>query len=134
MISFRAFIGGAALVAAACAPSSPYRLPPDGSFTKADAALEIVNVTTTVHAAAVTPAFFPATGGTPLLGRLFVDEDRAGAPVIVLSSQLWESKFRKDPAIIGHAVRLDGRNAVIVGVMPERFQIPDGTDVWTPKH
>jgi hypothetical protein len=130
---FRAFVA-AAFFAAACAQASPYRPPPDGSFTTGDAALEIANVTATVHTAAVTPAFFPTTGGAPLLGRLFIDGDRAGAPVVVLSDQLWESKFGKDPAIIGRPVRLDGLNAVIVGVMPGGFQIPAGTDVWTPQN
>jgi hypothetical protein len=78
--------------------------------------------------------FFPATRGAPLLGRLFfVDGDGAGAPVVVLSSRLWETTFGKDPAIIGRAVRLDGRRTVIVGVMPDQFQIPAGTDVWTPQ-
>jgi hypothetical protein len=128
-----AFLGAAALLAVSCSPTSPYRPAPDGSFTQSDAGFEIANVTTTVHTAAVTPAFFPATRGAPLLGRLFVDGDGAGAPVVVLSSRLWETAFGKDPAIIGRAVRLDGRRTVIVGVMPDQFQIPAGTDVWTPQ-
>src|SRR5215471_17042043 len=105
----RPFFGAAALVALACAAPSPYRPPPDGSFTKSDATLEIANVTTTIHSTSVTPAFFPATGGAPLLGRVFLDSDRGGAAVVVLSSRLWASQFGKNPAIIGRAVRLDGR-------------------------
>jgi hypothetical protein len=124
---------GAAILIVACAPPSPYKPAPDGSFTKADATLEIANAKTTVHSAAVTPAFFPATGGAPLLGRLFLDADRSGPPVVVLSGQLWESSFGKDPAVIGRTVRIDGRSATVVGVMPAGFQIPAGTDVWTPQ-
>jgi hypothetical protein len=126
----RPFFGAAVLVALACSVPSPYRPPPDGSFTTSDATLEIANVTTTIHATSVTPAFFPATAGVPLLGRVFLDSDHGGAAVVVLSSPLWASNFGKNPAIIGRPVRVDGRNAVIIGVMPEQFQIPDGTDVW----
>jgi hypothetical protein len=125
----------AVLFAAACRPPAIYQPAPEGSFTKADAALEIDNVTFTVHTAAVTPAFFPATHGAPLLGRLFLDGDRAGTgtPVVVLSSPLWQKRFGGDRAVIGRTVHLDGHGAVIVGVMPERFEIPGGTDIWTPQ-
>src|SRR5262245_32065016 len=114
MNSLCAFLCAVALFAAACDPAAPYRAARDGSFTTADAALETAAGRTTVHTAAVTPAFFPATGGVPLLGRLFLDGDRTGAPVVVLSARLWERVFGRDPAIIGRAVRLDGRSTVIV--------------------
>ena len=34
---------------------------------------------------------------------------------------------------IGQAIRVDGRAVTVVGVMPDGFDFPEGTDVWIPR-
>jgi len=70
----------------------------------------------------------------PLLGRLFVEgEDRPGAPwVAILGYQVWRDRFQSDPDIVGRPLRVNGRPATIVGVMPEDFRYPSSTAIWVP--
>jgi hypothetical protein len=37
-----------------------------------------------------------------------------------------------DPKIIGQRMRLNGREATIVGVAPSVFAFPKGAEVWQP--
>ncbi len=81
--------------------------------------------------------FFALFGVAPLLGRTFTDaDDRTGAePVVVLSYGFWQRRFNGDEAIVGRSMRLDGRNATVIGVMPRDFEYPLfwGTiDLWRP--
>src|SRR5690606_29038317 len=58
---------------------------------------------------------------TPLLGRGFLpDEDRPGGPnhVVMLTEELWRSRFGGDPDIIGRAVVLDEVPQTVIGVLP----------------
>jgi predicted permease len=82
--------------------------------------------------------YFRALGARPLLGRTFLPEEAStpgGAPVAVLGYGLWESRFGRDPGVVGRRLRLNGREVTVVGVMPPRF---GGTtvgltfDVWVP--
>src|SRR5262245_11881143 len=70
----------------------------------------------------------------PILGREFApDDDRVGAaPVAILSSALWKSRYGSDPAIVGRTVRIDGAPAVVIGVAREHFRFPANTEVWRP--
>lgn len=79
-------------------------------------------------------SFFPLLGVELAAGRSFApEEDRAGgAPVVVLSHRLWASRFGSDPAVVGHAVLLDGQRYTVVGVLPERFQFLRWADLWMP--
>ncbi|MDQ6830961.1 MAG: ABC transporter permease, partial [Gemmatimonadota bacterium] len=76
--------------------------------------------------------FFALLGARTLVGRTFVpEEERAGAPaVIVISYGFWASHFASAPDIVGRRLRLDGRDAEIVGVMPAGFQYPAETQLW----
>lgn len=82
----------------------------------------------------VSPGFFELLGARPILGRTFTnDEGAPGGPnVAVLSHAAWQRRFNGDPAVLGRAMRLDGETFEIVGVMPPRFAIPYGADVWAP--
>jgi hypothetical protein len=76
----------------------------------------------------VSTNFFSALGVAPALGRGFDDQrDRTAGPVAVISHQLWDRAFQRDPSIIGTEVQLSGRPATIVGVAPERFT---GTELY----
>src|SRR6267154_1704038 len=62
----------------------------------------------------------------PILGRNFTrEEDRPNAPrVVLLSYRLWRSRFARDPQIIGKNLSLDGRPALVIGVLPADFEMP----------
>jgi predicted permease len=89
-------------------------------------------------AQAVTPNYFSVTGIRPALGRGFVaDEGRVegGAPVAVLSHDLWMGSFGGDPGILGRTIHLGGRPVTVVGVAPEGVvsrRVPVRPDVWVP--
>jgi putative ABC transport system permease protein len=87
-----------------------------------------------VTGATVSEDFFPTLGVTPALGRAFVSEEtRPGAPpVVVLSHALWQRRYGGDRGIIGQAIRVNGENATIVGVMPPQFQYPAEAEIWLP--
>lgn len=81
--------------------------------------------------------FFALFGVAPLMGRTFTDaDDQTGAdPVVVLSFGFWQRRFASDPGIVGRSMRLDGRNATVIGVMPRDFEYPlfwGSIDVWRP--
>lgn len=77
----------------------------------------------------------PATlGVSPLHGRFFLpDEDGAvAADVVVLSEQLWRSRFGADPEIVGTTVDLDGASRVVIGVLPRAARFPPNAELWVP--
>ena len=80
--------------------------------------------------------FFKTVSVAPLLGRVIVPADDLGhAPTVaVLSYKLWQSRFAGDPHVIGRVVRLKAEQATIIGVMPERFDLPLGSDMWRQGH
>ena len=82
----------------------------------------------------VSPGFFEALGIQPVLGRAFVrDEETPGRNrVAVLGHGLWRRRFAGDPAITGRTIDLDGHPYEVVGVAPEGFEFPNGTEVWAP--
>ncbi|HSY82433.1 MAG TPA: ADOP family duplicated permease [Gemmatimonadaceae bacterium] len=83
--------------------------------------------------------FFVALGVPPLAGRLFVPNDDSGSvnPEVVLSEDLWRTRFGGDRSLIGKTIVLDGHQTVVIGVVPRWFALPHGAqtlsaDVWVP--
>ena len=74
----------------------------------------------------VDAAFLPTFRIQPILGRNFTrDEDQANAPrVALLSYGLWRSRFAGDSQIVGKTLSLDGKPALIIGVLPADFEMP----------
>jgi len=77
--------------------------------------------------------------GVNVRGRLFTPgDDVPGAlPVAILSHDLWVSRFRSDPGIVGRTILLSQRETVIAGVAAPGFRGPrlgDSTDLWLPLH
>lgn len=69
----------------------------------------------------VTPGFFDVLGVTPLVGRTFRDTDvDATQPMrrLLLSEDLWATRFGSDPGIVGRTVSLDTEGYLVVGVLP----------------
>jgi predicted permease len=82
--------------------------------------------------------YFSALGLRPQLGRfLRPDEaERPGTePVAVISYSLWQTRFGGAVDVVGRTIRINGRELIVVGVAPRRFQ---GTvlglsfDLWVP--
>src|SRR5690606_1791038 len=68
----------------------------------------------------------------PLLGRFPADPDGGtrAAREIAIGEALWARRFARDPGVLGAPVTFDGEAAVIVGVMPARFQFHRVSEVW----
>ena len=71
----------------------------------------------------VSADFFSVFGIIPLRGRVFdTNEDAPGNDgVVILAEDLWRRRYGADPAIIGHAIQIDGIPVTVVGVMPASF-------------
>jgi predicted permease len=76
-----------------------------------------------VHA---TDNFFQVFGVQPLLGRTFVPGEEVDGEndIVVLSYEAWQKYFAGDRDVVGKAVKADGRNCTVVGVMPAGFRYP----------
>lgn len=87
-----------------------------------------------VTAALVSADFFPAMGVAPALGRGFTAaEDQPGNnDFVVLSYDLWQRRFGSDQGVLGKTIRLNGRNATVLGVMPPGFDYPAQAELWAP--
>src|SRR5262245_22728079 len=79
-------------------------------------------------------SFFSTMRVQPVRGRAFTaaEEGPSPAPVVIISDALWTSAFGSDPAIVGRAIRLDGKPHTVIGVMPRGFAQPVSSDVWLP--
>jgi putative ABC transport system permease protein len=84
--------------------------------------------------AAVTANLFDLLRVKPILGRGFQPgEDRPGAPpVVLLGYRLWKDHYGGDPRIVGNAVRINGRQTTVAGIMPPEFRFPFNEELWTP--
>src|SRR5581483_4300314 len=82
----------------------------------------------------VTENFFRALGVKPAIGRDLNPEDNVegAAKVTLISDKLWRRDFGANPNIVGTAIRLNGKAATIVGVMPPGFAFPSNEDLWIP--
>ena len=115
--------------------SASYTDPPAASYTAAIMKVKVADSVSTLPTASVAADFFPAAKVQPLVGRFFIDADRASSatPVVVLSHDLWTRNFGASPTIIGRTIELDGHSATVVGIAPQDFNFPRGTQLWTPR-
>jgi putative ABC transport system permease protein len=89
-----------------------------------------------VLGARATAGFFPVLGVQPQLGRGFTeDEDRNGAPVVVISHALWQRRYGGETSVIGRRVLMNDSSAEIIGVMPKSFVFRNREiGYWVPIH
>jgi putative ABC transport system permease protein len=74
-------------------------------------------------------------GVAPRLGRWFdASEDRRSLaqPPVVLSHGIWQRHFGGDPEVLGRLTTIDDTPYMVAGVMPPRFDFPNGAEVWMP--
>ena len=72
----------------------------------------------------VSSDFFKVLGVPAVMGRTFTAEDDrpgCGSPGAVISYAFWQSEFNRDPDVLSHNVRIDGRPYLIIGVTPPGF-------------
>lgn len=87
-----------------------------------------------VRGAEVTANAFRLMGTPPLLGRTLVDRDEhpGEPPVVVISERVWQTRFDRDPGVLGKRVKVGTETATIVGVMPDAFAFPENHRLWMP--
>ena len=73
----------------------------------------------------VTPDLFTVLGINTVVGRTFTDEEGTYGhdKVAILSFHLWQQSFGADRNVVGHTIKLDGENYVVVGVAPPEFRL-----------
>ena len=92
----------------------------------------------------VTANLFGILGVDPLLGRHFLEEEDQpnGATPVILSFDLWQRRYGRDPSIIGRRIQIADSRRTVVGVMPEGFRLFRGgsdsplqtdLDAWIPQ-
>lgn len=85
-----------------------------------------------IIATRMTPSVFAALGVTPLMGRVFTQqEDTQHEQVVVLSYGTWKSRFNGDPNILGTKILLDRKPYVVIGVMRRDFAFPLVDRKWS---
>jgi putative ABC transport system permease protein len=87
-----------------------------------------------LDAAQVTPSFFDVMGTQPMMGRRLAagEEGRDALRVVVLSYAFWRGRMDRDPRVVGKTILLDRVPHTVIGVMPQGFAYPRGTQVWRP--
>ncbi len=82
----------------------------------------------------VTEDFFKIIDVKPILGRDFTAEDnKPGAEkVTILGNEIWKRDFNGDPRVVGQAIRINGKAATVIGVMPPNFKFPQNEELWVP--
>jgi putative ABC transport system permease protein len=86
-----------------------------------------------VVVARVAGDLFGTLGVTAEIGRTFTRQEMAaGAPVVVLSYDLWKRRFAGIRSIEGRTVTIDGAPHVVIGVTPSGRGYPAGAELWRP--
>ena len=78
-----------------------------------------------IYGELTTADYFEVLGSQPYLGRTLIStraNEKAGAPMVVLSYNLWQNRFELDPQIIGKTIQLNLHPYTIVGVAPKGFR------------
>jgi predicted permease len=85
-----------------------------------------------VSGALVTAETFRLLGQPAMLGRDFAPtDDRKGAEMlIILGYTVFRNRYNTDPSVIGRPLRVNGKPATIIGVMPDRMRFPTNADMW----
>lgn len=88
--------------------------------------LEIGGMATRLPGMIVTPSFFRLLRVTPAQGRLFTEEEGTSGndARVMLSDGLARDLFGGDTAAVGRTIRLNGREFLVVGVVPRDFSFP----------
>ncbi len=90
------------------------------------------------HGQLISGNYFSALGLKPAIGRFIRPEEaeRPGTePVIVISYDYWQTRFRGAPQAVGQKLRVNDRDLIVIGVAPKEFQgtmVPLKFELWAP--
>ncbi|HEX7359752.1 MAG TPA: ABC transporter permease [Bryobacteraceae bacterium] len=95
------------------------------SFRQAQFTLSDTQPAINVDGEIVSWDLFPLLGIRPALGRGFLPgEERAGTHAVILSHELWQSRFGGQKNIIGRSIRINGKLFTVDGVAPAGSRFP----------
>jgi putative ABC transport system permease protein len=80
-----------------------------------------------VEGAIVSADFIPLLGVQPALGRSFSSQEEqfGNHRVVLLTFSLWQRRFAGDPGLLGQALKVNGEDYTVVGILPQKFQFPN---------
>ena len=81
-----------------------------------------------VYVVDVNKDFFKTLGVRPLRGSDFNNSEITQA--FVVSYHFWRNELTGEEDIIGKWIQTPNRRGIIIGIMPESFDFPVGTDIW----
>ncbi len=84
----------------------------------------------------MTLSAFEILGVRPARGRFpTAQEDLPGGPeVVLLSHDLWVSRYGSDPDILHRTILVNGRAREVIGIMPPEYDFPSPeTNLWFPR-
>jgi putative ABC transport system permease protein len=89
-----------------------------------------------LNAGYVIRSYFELLDVKPAMGRAIAASD-AENEVVLLSAELWDRRFGRDPNILGRRLRLGGVPRTVIGVMPAGFHDADiihrsAAELWLP--
>ncbi|HEY6990486.1 MAG TPA: ABC transporter permease, partial [Bryobacteraceae bacterium] len=84
--------------------------------------------------AAVGAGFFDVAATQAAIGRIFGSDEQkpGGTPTLVMGYELATTVFGAPANAIQKAVRLNGLEFTVIGVMPPKFNFPNSAQVWLP--
>jgi len=84
---------------------------------------------------AVSRDFFQVMGVHPMQGRGFVPEEQQfNAPAAaIVSYAYWKESLGGATDFSTMRLKMGGRSASVIGVMPPGFRFPENTDIWVPR-
>jgi putative ABC transport system permease protein len=80
----------------------------------------------------ITPGVLDLLGVAPIRGRALTRDDaHQTVPPVLISVRFWRLYLGAAEDVLGRRIDLEGKAAVIVGVLPDHFRFPHGRrDVW----
>lgn len=115
------------------AAHSLYPAPPADSYRVESLSLATGNDSRNVSVAYVKPNFIDAVKVQPAVGRFFTEAEYKPMPqsIAVISHHLWQ-RYGADPDVVGKPIQLNGKDVIVVGIMPKGFDLPGKTEIWLP--
>ncbi len=97
-------------------------------------AVVIDNAAVRLGAMRVSAEFFPLFGVQPAAGRTFTREaEQVGhGDVVLISHRLWQERFGGAADAVGRIIRVEGRPATVIGILPPKFAFQGAPDLIMP--
>jgi putative ABC transport system permease protein len=93
-----------------------------------------VSAPQSVDSTSITSNTFAILAIRPILGRdLSPADEKPGAEgVVLIGYKLWKTRYSQNPGVLGKTLRVDGKPATVVGVMPDAMEFPTRSEMWVP--